>query len=85
VTPSRCPSSRSSARRWSRCSEVPSLNANFDDAAQELVQRGSFNFGIAAATEEGLTVPVVKDVDRLTVRQLAEEILRLAAGPATRP
>jgi Pyruvate/2-oxoglutarate dehydrogenase complex, dihydrolipoamide acyltransferase (E2) component, and related enzymes len=58
----------------------PSLNANFDDAAQELVQRGSFNFGIAAATDEGLTVPVVKDVDRLTVRQLAEEIARLAAG-----
>jgi pyruvate dehydrogenase E2 component (dihydrolipoyllysine-residue acetyltransferase) len=60
--------------------KYPSLNANFDDAAQELVQRGSFNFGIAAATDEGLTVPVVKDVDRLTVRQLAEEIVRLAAG-----
>jgi pyruvate dehydrogenase E2 component (dihydrolipoamide acetyltransferase) len=58
----------------------PSLNANFDDAAQELVQRGSFNFGIAAATDDGLTVPVVKDVDRLTIRQLAEEIARLGAG-----
>ena len=60
--------------------KYPSLNANFDDAAQDLVQRGSFHFGIAAATEDGLTVPVVKDVDRLTVRQLAEEISRLAAG-----
>jgi len=60
--------------------KYPALNANFDDAAQELVQRGSFNFGIAAATDEGLTVPVVKDVDRLTLRQLAEEIARLAAG-----
>lgn len=58
----------------------PALNANFDDAAQELVQRGAFNFGIAAATDDGLTVPVVKDVDRLTVRQLAEEISRLAAA-----
>ena len=62
----------------------PSLNANFDDAAQELVQRGAYNFGIAAATDEGLTVPVVKDVDRLTVRQLAEEIARLAAGARDR-
>ena len=62
----------------------PALNANFDDAAQELVQRGSYNFGIAAATDEGLTVPVVKDVDRLTVRQLAEEISRLAAGARDR-
>ena len=60
--------------------KYPSLNANFDDAAQELVQRGSFNFGIAAATDDGLTVPVVKDVDRLTVRQLAEEISRLGAA-----
>jgi pyruvate dehydrogenase E2 component (dihydrolipoamide acetyltransferase) len=58
----------------------PMLNANFDDAAQELVQRGAFNFGIAAATDEGLTVPVLKDVDRLTVRQLAVEISRLATA-----
>jgi pyruvate dehydrogenase E2 component (dihydrolipoyllysine-residue acetyltransferase) len=64
--------------------KYPSLNANFDDAAQELVQRGSFHFGIAAATDEGLTVPVVKDVDRLTIRQLAEEISRLAAGARDR-
>jgi pyruvate dehydrogenase E2 component (dihydrolipoamide acetyltransferase) len=58
--------------------EFPSLNANFDEASQELVVRGAYNFGIAAATEDGLTVPVVKHVDRLTVRQLASEITRLA-------
>jgi pyruvate dehydrogenase E2 component (dihydrolipoamide acetyltransferase) len=62
----------------------PSINSNFDDAAQELVQRGSFHFGIAAATDEGLTVPVVKDVDRLTLRQLAEEITRLGAAARER-
>jgi pyruvate dehydrogenase E2 component (dihydrolipoamide acetyltransferase) len=56
----------------------PTLNANFDEANQELVLRGAYNFGIAAATDEGLTVPVVKDVDRLTLRQLASEITRLA-------
>jgi pyruvate dehydrogenase E2 component (dihydrolipoamide acetyltransferase) len=58
----------------------PALNANFDDAAQELVVRASFNFGIATSTEDGLTVPVVKEVDRLTLRQLAAEIARLAAA-----
>lgn len=58
--------------------QFPSLNANFDEASQELVVRGAYNFGIAAATEDGLTVPVVKNVDRLTVRQLASEITRLA-------
>jgi pyruvate dehydrogenase E2 component (dihydrolipoamide acetyltransferase) len=56
----------------------PTLNANFDEANQTLVLRGAYNFGVAAATEDGLTVPVVKDVDRLTLRQLASEISRLA-------
>jgi pyruvate dehydrogenase E2 component (dihydrolipoamide acetyltransferase) len=56
----------------------PTLNANFDEATQELVVRGSYNFGIAAATDEGLTVPVVKDVDRRSIKELAVEINRLA-------
>ena len=56
----------------------PTLNANFDEANQELVLRGAYNFGIAVATEDGLTVPVVKGVDRLTLRELASEITRLA-------
>ena len=62
----------------------PSLNANFDEATQELVLRGAYNFGIAAATEEGLTVPVVKGVDRLTLRQLASEITRLGEAARAR-
>jgi pyruvate dehydrogenase E2 component (dihydrolipoamide acetyltransferase) len=62
----------------------PTVNANFDEANQELVVRGAYNFGIAAATEEGLTVPVVKDVDRLTLRQLAAEIARLAEAARSR-
>jgi pyruvate dehydrogenase E2 component (dihydrolipoamide acetyltransferase) len=56
----------------------PTLNANFDEANQELVLRGAYNFGIAVSTDDGLTVPVVKGVDRLTLRQLASEIARLA-------
>ncbi|HME91267.1 MAG TPA: dihydrolipoamide acetyltransferase family protein, partial [Myxococcaceae bacterium] len=58
----------------------PTLNANFDEAKQELVVRGSYNFGIAVATDEGLTVPVVKNVDRLSIQQLASEIARLGAA-----
>jgi len=58
--------------------KYPSLNANMDEATQELVVRGGYNFGIAASTEEGLTVPVVKDVDRLSLRALGDEIARLA-------
>lgn len=60
--------------------KFPTLNANFDEAAQELIVRGSYNFGIAAATDEGLTVPVVKDVDRLSLQELATEIARLGTA-----
>ncbi len=58
----------------------PTLNANFDEATQELIVRGAYNFGIAAATDEGLIVPVLKDVDRLSLRELASEITRLSAA-----
>jgi len=60
--------------------KFPTLNANFDEATQELIIRGAYNFGIAAATDEGLTVPVLKDVDRLSLRELADEIARLGTA-----
>jgi pyruvate dehydrogenase E2 component (dihydrolipoamide acetyltransferase) len=62
--------------------EFPQVNANMDEATQELIVRGEYNIGIAAATPAGLTVPVVKGVDRLPVRHLAQEIARL--GEAAR-
>ncbi|MCI0572530.1 MAG: 2-oxo acid dehydrogenase subunit E2 [Myxococcaceae bacterium] len=62
----------------------PHLNSNFDEAAQELVVRGQFNIGFAVATDDGLTVPVLKGVDRMSIRTLAEEIARLAAAARDR-
>jgi pyruvate dehydrogenase E2 component (dihydrolipoamide acetyltransferase) len=62
----------------------PHLNAQFDDEKQELVVRSSFHFGIAVATEEGLTVPVIKDVDRHSLRGLANEVARLGAAARER-
>jgi pyruvate dehydrogenase E2 component (dihydrolipoamide acetyltransferase) len=58
--------------------KYPHLNSNMDEAAQELVVRGEFNIGIAVATNEGLTVPVIKNADRLTLRELASEVVRLS-------
>jgi pyruvate dehydrogenase E2 component (dihydrolipoamide acetyltransferase) len=57
--------------------KYPHLNANFDEATQELVVRGEYNIGIAAQTPDGLTVAVVRNADRLTLRDLASEIARL--------
>ncbi|MBX7114574.1 MAG: 2-oxo acid dehydrogenase subunit E2 [Myxococcaceae bacterium] len=57
--------------------QFPQVNANMDEATQELIVRGDIHIGIAASTDEGLTVPVVRHADRLTLKQLSEEILRL--------
>jgi pyruvate dehydrogenase E2 component (dihydrolipoamide acetyltransferase) len=56
----------------------PLLNASLDDAAQEIVLHRGIHLGIATATEDGLTVPIVHDADRLGLFALAREIDRLA-------
>jgi pyruvate dehydrogenase E2 component (dihydrolipoamide acetyltransferase) len=60
--------------------KFPQVNANMDEAAQDLVVRGDFNIGIAAMTENGLTVPVVKHADRLSIRALGAEVSRLGTA-----
>jgi pyruvate dehydrogenase E2 component (dihydrolipoamide acetyltransferase) len=64
--------------------EHPTLNASVDDERQEIVVKGYYNIGIATATEEGLTVAVVHDADRLGLWDLAKEIERLATAARER-
>jgi pyruvate dehydrogenase E2 component (dihydrolipoamide acetyltransferase) len=59
--------------------KYPTLNASIDDANEEIVYKKYFNIGIAADTEHGLFVPVVKDADRKSIFALADEINELAA------
>ncbi|WP_017727127.1 dihydrolipoamide acetyltransferase family protein [Halalkalibacterium ligniniphilum] len=58
--------------------KYPALNASIDDDAQEIVYKKYFNIGIAADTDQGLVVPVVKDADRKSIFALADEINELA-------
>lgn len=55
----------------------PTLNCLVDDASQEIVIKGNYDIGIAAATDAGLTVPVLRDVDRLSILDIARELERL--------
>jgi pyruvate dehydrogenase E2 component (dihydrolipoamide acetyltransferase) len=55
----------------------PILNSALDESTNELVYRKYFHIGIAAATEAGLLVPVVKDADRKSLVDVAKEIDRL--------
>ena len=59
--------------------QVPELNSTLDDAAGEIVVKGSVNLGIAAATPRGLLVPNIKDAQRLDLLGLAEGINRLVS------
>lgn len=59
--------------------KYPTLNASIDDANEEIVYKKYFNIGIAADTEHGLFVPVIKDADRKSIFALADEINELAA------
>ncbi|GGL65683.1 dihydrolipoamide acetyltransferase component of pyruvate dehydrogenase complex [Microlunatus endophyticus] len=54
-----------------------SLNASWDEAAQEIVYHGAVNLGIAAATPRGLVVPNIKNVDRLDLAGLASGLNEL--------
>ncbi len=56
----------------------PVLNATLDEDAGEIVLRGDRHIGVAVATEAGLMVPVVEDVDRKGMLQLASETHELA-------
>jgi 2-oxoisovalerate dehydrogenase E2 component (dihydrolipoyl transacylase) len=58
---------------------APEINSYWDDAAQEVVYKHYVNLGIAAATPRGLVVPNVKDADRLSLVELAEELAALTA------
>lgn len=56
-----------------------SLNTWVDDATMEMVQKGTYDIGIATATDAGLIVPVLRGADRLSIIEIAREIDRLAA------
>lgn len=55
--------------------EHPILNARFEGA--EIVMSSSVHIGLAVDTERGLLVPVVRDVQAKSIRQIAQESERL--------
>lgn len=58
----------------------PYFNARLDEEAQEIVLLPDYHIGIAVDTPDGLFVPVVRHADRLSLRELGEEIARLTHG-----
>ncbi|MFO0684838.1 MAG: dihydrolipoamide acetyltransferase family protein [Sandaracinus sp.] len=58
----------------------PILNSALDESTNELVTRKYIHLGIAASTDNGLMVPVIKDADRKSLLDIAREIDRLGTA-----
>lgn len=56
----------------------PQFNASLDPAAGEVILKRYYHLGVAVATERGLIVPVLRDVDRKPVLEVARELGALA-------
>ncbi|MCI0547974.1 MAG: 2-oxo acid dehydrogenase subunit E2, partial [Candidatus Rokubacteria bacterium] len=56
----------------------PRFNASLDPGAGEMILKRYIHLGVAVATERGLIVPVIRDVDRKPVLELAAELEILA-------
>jgi pyruvate dehydrogenase E2 component (dihydrolipoamide acetyltransferase) len=58
--------------------EHPLLNASVNEEREELIIKRYYSIGVAVDTPEGLTVPVIRDVVKKTIRELALEIQDLS-------
>ncbi len=58
--------------------KFPIFNASIDEAANEVVYKEYFHLGLAVDTEAGLIVPVLRDVDKKSMLDLAREVNALA-------
>jgi len=52
----------------------PQFNATLDVAAEEIIIKNYYHIGVAVNTDNGLIVPVVRDVDRKSIKELAIEL-----------
>jgi pyruvate dehydrogenase E2 component (dihydrolipoamide acetyltransferase) len=56
----------------------PIFNSSLDEVTQEVVLKEYFHVGVAVDTEQGLIVPVLRDVDKKSVLELSKELEQLA-------
>lgn len=56
----------------------PQFNASVDMAKNEIVYKKYYHIGVAVDTDRGLLVPVIRDVDRKSILELAVELNQVA-------
>ncbi|WP_423746905.1 dihydrolipoamide acetyltransferase family protein (plasmid) [Haladaptatus sp. SPP-AMP-3] len=58
--------------------EFPMVNASIDDTTDEIVEKYYYNVGFATHTDNGLMVPVIRDIDSKSIVEVAREMTDLA-------
>jgi pyruvate dehydrogenase E2 component (dihydrolipoamide acetyltransferase) len=58
--------------------KYPLLNSSLDEERGKILLKRHYNLGVGVATPEGLTVVVVKDADRKSIVELAQDIEKLS-------
>jgi pyruvate dehydrogenase E2 component (dihydrolipoamide acetyltransferase) len=64
--------------------EFPTFNASFDAASGNVIYKKYCHIGIAVDTPNGLLVPVVRDCDKRSVREIAADIVALSEKARTK-
>ena len=64
--------------------QYPILNSTLDEAKGELVYKHYFNIGLSVQTDDGLSAPVVKDVDHKSILEIAKDIQGLVDRARTK-
>jgi pyruvate dehydrogenase E2 component (dihydrolipoamide acetyltransferase) len=59
--------------------QFPEFNASLDASGENLVLKKYFHIGVAVDTPNGLMVPVLRDVDKKGIIQLAKELGEISA------
>ncbi|MEQ1915375.1 MAG: dihydrolipoyllysine-residue acetyltransferase [Gallionella sp.] len=59
--------------------QYPDFNASLDASGENLVYKNYFHIGVAVDTPDGLMVPVLRDVDKKGLVQLAKELGEISA------
>jgi pyruvate dehydrogenase E2 component (dihydrolipoamide acetyltransferase) len=59
--------------------KFPAFNASLDAKGENLILKQYYHIGFAADTPNGLVVPVIKDVDKKGIAQIAQEMTDLSA------
>ncbi|WP_133129642.1 dihydrolipoyllysine-residue acetyltransferase [Legionella yabuuchiae] len=58
--------------------QFPQFNTSLDPGGEQLIYKKYCNIGVAVETPNGLVVPVIKEVDKLSVSDIAKEMSRLS-------